>query len=143
VLADWPPAPGSADGTGRHDPSPVAVLVPSVVTAGTLLVAFGLLALGVEGFWLAFVVGFGVVLPASLTALKVRRSRRDRTATDAGHGEAPLAELQRRYVRGELSEAEFERRVDRLLETASVAETRPAVDDGPSDRLPAEERSDP
>jgi uncharacterized membrane protein len=42
----------------------------------------------------------------------------DQTATDAD----PLATLQERYAAGELSEAEFERRLDKLLESDQRAE---------------------
>jgi hypothetical protein len=46
---------------------------------------------------------------------------------DAGDADDPVATLRERYARGELTEAEFERRLDRLLETEDV-EHAPVVD---------------
>ncbi len=45
-----------------------ALVVSGAVTLLTLGVAFGLLALGVEMFWVAFPVGFGGVLPVAVGA---------------------------------------------------------------------------
>ncbi len=44
----------------------LALILSGVITILTLGVAFGLLALGVEFFWVAFPVGFGGVLPVVL-----------------------------------------------------------------------------
>jgi uncharacterized membrane protein len=87
-------------------------VVAAAVTALTLGAAFGLAAVGFEEFWLAFVLGFGVVLPLSLGAVATvwpeeETGRQDRT---------PLEELEMQYARGELSEAEFERRTETLVE---------------------------
>jgi uncharacterized membrane protein len=100
---------------GGHQLTPV---VTGVVTAATLAVAFGLMALGVESFWVAFVVGFGGVLPLSAAALKYREATDD-TPTRADRSDAALEELQLRYARGEFTDEEFERRAERLLETES------------------------
>jgi uncharacterized membrane protein len=114
--------------------SPLAlVVVPGVITAGTLLVAFSLLALGVESFWVTFVIGFGVVLPVSivLTAARVHAgdetgtadqqapAARDAGSTDLAETDTALATLRSKYARGEITDAEFERRVGKLLETGS------------------------
>ncbi|MFC5972957.1 SHOCT domain-containing protein [Halomarina salina] len=69
-------------------------------------------------FGLALVVGASLALGARLTD---DTAERDREALDASSGgTAPaiddaLAELRRRYASGELSEAQFEGRVERLL----------------------------
>ena len=42
------------------------LLVSGIVSLATLGTAFGLSALGVEAFWVAFPVGFGGVLPLAL-----------------------------------------------------------------------------
>jgi uncharacterized membrane protein len=103
-------------------PDPMSAVVSAVVTTGTLVVAFGLLALGVESFWLAFVVGFGVVLPAAVGLVEYDWSDdRQSTADRDSEAEAALATLRQRYARGELSEVEFERRLEQLLETAAVS----------------------
>jgi len=107
-------------------PDPMSAVVSAVVTAATLVVAFGLLALDVESFWLAFVVGFGVILPAAVGLVEYDRSSDTRQATSDrdSEAEAALATLRGRYARGELSEAEFERRLERLLETAAASPGR-------------------
>ena len=104
-------------------PDPLRAVVSAVVTAVTLVVAFGLLALDVESFWLVFVVGFGVVLPAAVGLVEYDRRSGSQTATTDrdGEAEAALATLRQRYARGELSDVEFERRLERLLETTAVS----------------------
>lgn len=97
----------------------VGFLVSAAITALTLVVAFGLLALDVEYFWVVFVLGFGVVLPTSLGVVAVvwtdRESHDTRSAADDPR--TPLDELRHQYARGEITDEEFERRVERLLET--------------------------
>jgi hypothetical protein len=44
----------------------LALVVSGIITLLTLGTAFGLLALDVEFFWVAFPVGFGGVLPIAL-----------------------------------------------------------------------------
>lgn len=106
---------------------PHAPLVAGVVTTGTLAVAFSLLALGVESFWVAFPVGFGAVLPLSLGVLHSRQATPAQTpGRQAERGdEAALDELRVRYAQGDLTDDEFERRVERLLETAETGDGTP------------------
>jgi len=101
------------------------LLVSGVVTALTLGVSFALLALGFEFFWVAYPVGFGFVLPTALgvvTHLVSDGDDHDGRRTDSDDGsqangaEERLDELRMQYARGELSDAEFERRTERLLE---------------------------
>jgi hypothetical protein len=106
-----------------------------VVTAGTLLAAFGLLAANYEYFWVAFVVGFGVAtgLAAGGSGERTRHSsarRAHRPGTDQD-SDAALAELRHRYATGEQTEAEFERRLEWLLETDPPD---PAADTVPTGR---------
>ena len=115
---------------GGHQLTPV---VTGVVTAATLAVAFGLMALGVESFWVAFVVGFGGVLPLSVAALEYREATDDRPArADRSDADAALEELQLRYARGEFTDEEFER----LLETESPPAAG-AAENSVSDEPPA------
>lgn len=104
-------------------PDPLSAVVSAVVTAVTLGVAFGLLALDVDWFWLAFVVGFGVVLPTAVGLVEYdRRSGSQTAAADRNNeAEAALATLRQRYAQGELTDVEFERRLERLLETTAVS----------------------
>lgn len=109
--------------------APRGARVSGVVTALTLTVAFGLLAAGFEFFWVAFVVGFGGVMPIAVGLAKRAGVQRDRpdAGSDSEQVDA-LDELRRRYARGDLTDAEFERRLERLLETESVADARATVD---------------
>ncbi|QLH81908.1 SHOCT domain-containing protein [Halosimplex pelagicum] len=132
---------GGADAADEENPL-VGVLT-GAVTFLTLGVAFALMFLGVDYFWVAFPVGFGGGMPLAAALAKYYgseraddrergRGRRDRSdGTDDA-----LAELRDRYARGEIDDAEFETRVERLLETESVddAETFLAESDGEDDR---------
>jgi uncharacterized membrane protein len=127
--------------TDTPAPDRLSIVVSTVVTGFTLTVAFGLLALGVESFWVAFVVGFGVVLPAAVGAVQYRARRestaggadrsdsRDHTAT-AGVEDDALETLRNRYARGELTDAQFERKVERLLETEDDETSHAPLDSG-------------
>lgn len=126
-MSTSPQSTGGRQDSLPGDRSSVALLTSSVVSGLTLAVAFGLLALGVESFWVAFVVGFGFVLPASMgvvsylwadedeeTALGDRNGHSADTAGD--ETDRAMSELRMQYARGELSETEFERRVQVLTE---------------------------
>jgi uncharacterized membrane protein len=110
--------------------TPLQQVAGGLVTVLTLLAAFGALALGVEGWWIFFVIGFAGLLPLAVGLTKLYESRRASAsdATPADADEEALAALRRRYAAGEIDEAEFERRVERLLETESVADAREYVD---------------
>ncbi len=88
-----------------------------VVSVAVLAVGLGGLALGIDWAWVAFPVGYGGVLP-----LAVRRARAgagDGNSADGTTGQVDdaLAALRRRYAEGEIDDLEFERRLERLLET--------------------------
>ncbi len=105
--------------------SPLTAIAAGVVSVLTLAVAFGLLALGQPYFWVTFPVGFGGGMPLAVGLARWYESNAEadedvpkgRNETDAA-----LADLRERYARGELGDDEFERRVERLLETESVAD---------------------
>jgi uncharacterized membrane protein len=123
-----------AEGAADHEAedSPLQEVVGGLVTALTLLAAFGSLALGVDLWWVFFVVGFAGVMPLAVGLTKLYESRQKSASTapspPAGADEEALATLRRRYAAGEIDEGEFERRVERLLETESVADAREYVD---------------
>ena len=102
-------------------------LAAAAVTLVTLVVAFGGLALDVPFWWVAFPVGFGGLLPLAVSLVRRRRGADDRTDELAARSDA-LDELRSRYARGEIDEAEFERRVERLLETETDAEAAAYAD---------------
>jgi hypothetical protein len=141
--------------------SPDPDVVSRAVTALTLAVAFGLLALGVDAFWVAFPVGFGGVMPVAVSLAASDDAERDGAETAADLEEddvtdgrtavtdppasgaatagpqdtkAALADLRRRYARGELTDETFERRVEELL---AVGE-----DDGPGHQREERDRAE-
>jgi hypothetical protein len=85
-----------------------------VVSLVTLALGLGGLALGVDWAWVAFPVGYGGVLPL---AVGLARARTSEASDTEQAGADPLATLRERYARGELDDAEFERRLERLLES--------------------------
>ncbi|MFC7073920.1 SHOCT domain-containing protein [Halovenus rubra] len=116
--------------SSSDEESPLAQVVSSAVTGLTLVVAFGLSVVGIESFWVVFVVGFGGVLPLSLALVQYYQETDDQPERNERSTERPtetedaLDELRQRYARGEFSDEEFDRRVERLLETESVHDAR-------------------
>jgi len=88
-------------------------LVTTAVVSLTMITAFGLLAAGVDWFWVVFIVGFAGVLPAASVLANWYESR----SASESSTEQPIDALRTRYANGEISEAEFERRVETLIET--------------------------
>jgi len=104
--------------------------VVSLVVLGAGLAA---LFAGIEFFWAIWVVGFAAVVP--LVAMLFSEET-DAEWTDATRGNTPdrdrenghttgstdeaLRALRERYARGELTDEQFERKVERLLETETV-----------------------
>ncbi|EMA43616.1 hypothetical protein C449_13692 [Halococcus saccharolyticus DSM 5350] len=95
----------------------------------TLGAGFVAMVAGMPYFWLIWVLGFAVVLPIlgilfpedEADSELVEDERDPDVSTD------PLTNLRDQYVRGDLTDEEFERKLDRLLETESpenVAEWR-------------------
>ncbi|QLH77371.1 SHOCT domain-containing protein [Halosimplex rubrum] len=143
---------GAVEPDGDEEESPLVGVATGAVTFLTLGVAFSLMFLGVDYFWVAFPVGFGGGMPLAVALAKYYeskreadrergRGRRDRGRSD--EADEALAELRDRYARGEIDDAEFETRVERLLETESVddAETFLAESDGEDDRSAERERA--
>ncbi len=102
-------------------------VVAGAVTMLTLTVAFGLLFAGVPYFWVAFPVGFGGLLPMSVGAAQRYRRRQETDSRPARDGDDALVTLRERYARGELTDAEFEEQVERLLETEDPETAREQV----------------
>ena len=100
-----------------------------IATLGAGLLA---LFLGFEWFWIVFVVGFAVLTP--LVAVLFGSDDEEWDATEAAGAtteDAPadskadaLETLRDRYARGELSEAQFERKLERLLGTETLEDAR-------------------
>ncbi len=121
--------------TTRDPPGSLTGLVAGGVTVLVLATAFGLSALDLSWAWVVYPLGFGGLLPLALGAAGRygRRERPDRCrdtearTTETGDGPAMEA-LRGRYARGEIDEVEFERRVERLLRTETVADAREYLD---------------
>ncbi|WP_416838869.1 SHOCT domain-containing protein [Haloferax sp. DFSO52] len=112
----------------EDDDTPLEQIVAGSVMALTFLVGFGLLALGYWWFWIVFPVGFAGVLPAAIGLVRLYESRRRDDSDEAGsETEDALETLRRRYASGELTEAEFEEKVERLLETETLGDARQTV----------------
>ena len=124
---------------------PVVSAVALLVLGAGLGSLFGVPVLTAVEFWVIFAIGYAVVVP--LTSLlrgraddaEVDGSRRRQVGAervaDADADDRPeesvdtaLDYLRDRYVRGELSEAQFERKLETLLETGTPADARERLD---------------
>jgi uncharacterized membrane protein len=116
---------------------PVVGAVALLVLGAGLGSLFGLPFLEAIDFWVIFVIGFAVVVPL-VSLLRGRdedadsEARRDSgadtehvAAAESDDGvDAALDRLRDRYARGELSEAQFERKLEALLETETPEDAR-------------------
>ncbi|WP_135826658.1 SHOCT domain-containing protein [Halorussus ruber] len=133
------------DLTEYHDDENALVKLTSLVVLGVGLAGF---FLGYDWFWVVFAVGFAAVVPIVkvLTDLlgvdeTAERDRRPRNRTDqrpcpttgdrvadTESKQDALDALRSRYARGDLSDAEFERKVETLLETETPESARKHVE---------------
>ena len=89
-----------------------------------------------------FIFGFFVLIPLALLLgedFPLVESEGAGEAPASATAEDPLATLRERYATGEIGEEEFERRLDRLLETEEL-ERRGAGDAGDADRRDSRDR---
>lgn len=118
------------DDSRRH---PAVKLTPLLVLGAGLLALF----LGKWWFWTVFALGFAVLVPVA-ELVTDEFAGEDETATgteteigsdadSASKGDA-LDTLRERYARGELTDAEFEREVEALLETETPESVRRRVE---------------
>jgi len=115
------------EGDAAGEDSPLVSLVQTVVSGAVISLGVLLFVADWSLFWLVFLVGFVAVLPAA-TKLAERYESRSADGDDEPEDEqaAALATLRERYADGEIDEAAFERRVERLLETESVEDAEDA-----------------
>lgn len=109
--------------------------IVSLLVTGLWMVA---LFSGVENWWVVLIVGYAVVLPlagilfgedeegeAWTGEQTGQRERAEQTQSEPGRqdttsDETPLESLRRRYAEGQLTDEQFERKLDRLLETETL-----------------------
>lgn len=109
-----------------------------VTAIAVLGVALTALFLGFSWFWMVFVIGYAVVVPivAVLTGAGDEDDEVDVADGRTGRETASTADrtpdstvdaldrLRDRYARGELTDEQFERKLDRLLETETLEDAR-------------------
>ena len=100
----------------------VGLAVLSVLLVPVFILAESSAILGFFAFFMLLVMsGFGV-----------RQLRGDETQPEDADTVDPVTELEGRYVRGELTEAEFERRLDTIVETEAEIDRASKPDDTPA-----------
>lgn len=104
----------------RFDEHPVAITALAMLGLGLTAAIAEIEQLAA----LFFTVGLCVVVPLVFLLYdsdEPDRETGERSPETAAVEDDPVEELRRRYAAGELSEAEFERKLDRLLETEDLA----------------------
>lgn len=120
-----------------------AVAVTTFLVLGAGFVA---MFLEVSWFWMVWVLGFAVLVPMLAVLLGVENEDDEeaitesagQTTRDAGDTAAPeyrgaddsgadaLETLRERYARGDLTDEQFERKLERLLETETIEDVEDA-----------------
>jgi len=118
--------------------------VVSILTLGVGLTA---LFLGFDWFWMVFVLGWVVFTPlAGMLAGDDEAATAEPTGSDATADDGvestddALETLRDRYARGALTEEQFERKVERLLETETVEDARDRVAGAGEERVASGDR---
>ncbi|MFC6874934.1 SHOCT domain-containing protein [Halobellus marinus] len=133
----WNAAPADSDDR-------VVAATALVVLGAGLGSLFGVPLLAAVDFWLIFVVGYAVVVPlvSLIRGQRSRDGRMERPRRDsetegrhasaeesAGEGvDSALSRLRERYASGELSEEQFERKLEALLETETPEDARERIE---------------
>ena len=119
------------DSLAESDDRVVSAVALLVLGAG-LGSLFGVPVLDAIEFWVIFAIGYAVVVPlTSLLRGHGAESARDsprESGRDGSEGADALDRLRDRYARGELSEAQFERKLETLLETETPEDARERID---------------
>lgn len=138
-MSEYGPDEGvTGDGDGDDDGESILETLPAVFAVGTLGIGMLAAVLGAgELVPVVFVVGWFILTPLSAILGETKLVQEwlgGRHATASSHDdsvgddEAALEELKRRYARGEIDEAEFERRTAMLLENDSIEDVAERVD---------------
>ena len=107
----------------KKDASGIAAMVVTGTWLAMLMLGFP------SSIWLAFMLfGYIVVVPVVAILLEEEENERDRdrevayssTGPDEKREESALERLRRRYAEGELTDEQFERKLERLLETETL-----------------------
>ncbi|MDQ2055351.1 SHOCT domain-containing protein [Halobellus sp. H-GB7] len=130
---------------------PVVAATALVVLGAGLGSLFGVPLLAAVDFWLVFVVGYAVVVPLVSLARRRQRAEAETDSSTArtprversdgtvggdqwngadGGVDAALDRLRDRYARGDLSEDQFERKLEVLLETDTPENARERIEQG-------------
>lgn len=111
----------------RGDVREKAVAIVSLLVLGA---GFLGMFLDVPWFWLIWVIGYAVVVPALSILFDVEEtdaeSIREDDHEDTETPEDPLETLRERYARGELTDEQFEQKLERLLETETIEDIEDA-----------------
>ena len=128
---------GQDDPIARLRENPTSVTIFVVLGLGFLT-----MFVGASWFWMIWVFGYGVIVPLVALAsgeepgfdgewLRNEDEELETPKADLTAAEDPLETLRGRYARGELTDEEFERKLERLLETETVE----AVEDHERERV--------
>lgn len=102
--------------------------VATVVSLLTILTGTILLALNFNFFWLAYPIGFGGILPFAIMVSKNYDTQVRENKSETSEEETALEELKKKFVNDEISEEEFENRVENLVQTQDVQTSKEYIE---------------
>ena len=148
----WWDAGPDGDGRWGNDGGDAAGIASLLVLGLGLASLFDLIP--VEPFWAVFAIGFAVVVPI-VAILENRLRDRERDAPSGSEGrrsnasrtdgeslDAALDRLRDRYARGDLSDEQFESKLEALLETDTPEDARARLERRRREREVADDASE-
>ncbi|WP_330632572.1 SHOCT domain-containing protein [Halocatena halophila] len=108
----------------KHDPESFHDQTTGVVAL--LVLGVGLVAMfaRIPNFYAIWAIGFAVVVPLVAILTNSEFGSDAESSAEETDSDNPLETLRERYARGELTDEQFEEKLDRLLETETIDDVK-------------------
>ncbi len=107
-------------------PNPESFHAQTTGVVALLVLGVGMVAMfaRVPNFYAIWAIGFAVVVPIVAILTNSEFGSDAEPSVEESDADNPLEMLRERYARGELSDEQFEKKLDRLLETETIDDVK-------------------